>query len=205
MALRNRECDLSMATCLGGGRERRAWERRKSHVQTSDGRRGADGAQVRLDQGSTCKNRTQRLYYSFPTANSYNFDKAFSFSFDNMLLSKLTFQCASKHYIHRRLSIWCHLQWQSYWKEYEIQREGKRTIIITYGRTADRSKQVRCLLNIFGVMLFLRLSWVMAQAGLGLGTVVILLASTVTFLTGISISAISTNGEVRGGKYEWFC
>lgn len=58
---------------------------------------------------------------------------------------------------------------------------------------------VRCLLNIWGVMLFLRLSWVVGQAGIGLGIAVVLLASTVTTLTTLSMSAICTNGEVRGG------
>ncbi|XP_014667356.1 PREDICTED: solute carrier family 12 member 2-like [Priapulus caudatus] len=58
---------------------------------------------------------------------------------------------------------------------------------------------VRCLLNIWGVMLFLRLSWVVGQTGLGLFTVVILLSTVVTILTALSMSAICTNGEVKGG------
>ncbi|XP_077555492.1 solute carrier family 12 member 2-like [Haemaphysalis longicornis] len=58
---------------------------------------------------------------------------------------------------------------------------------------------VRCLLNIWGVMLFLRLSWVVGQAGIGLAIAIILLASAVTMLTTLSMSAICTNGEVRGG------
>ncbi|CAN8005615.1 unnamed protein product [Ixodes hexagonus] len=59
--------------------------------------------------------------------------------------------------------------------------------------------KVRCLLNIWGVILFLRLSWVVGQAGIGLGCGIILLASVVTMLTTLSMSAICTNGEVRGG------
>ncbi|XP_076355508.1 solute carrier family 12 member 2-like isoform X1 [Tachypleus tridentatus] len=58
---------------------------------------------------------------------------------------------------------------------------------------------IRCLLNIWGVMLFLRLSWVVGQAGIGLALVVVLLATVVTILTTLSMSAICTNGEVRGG------
>ncbi|GAB6029314.1 solute carrier 12 [Chamberlinius hualienensis] len=58
---------------------------------------------------------------------------------------------------------------------------------------------VRCLLNIWGVMLFLRLSWVIGQAGILQGSIIILLACTVTTLTGLSASAICTNGLVRGG------
>nr|CAD92101.1 putative Na/K/2Cl cotransporter [Anguilla anguilla] len=58
---------------------------------------------------------------------------------------------------------------------------------------------VRCMLNIWGVMLFIRLSWVFGQAGVGLGTVVIVLSTVVTTITGLSMSAICTNGVVRGG------
>ncbi|XP_071170441.1 solute carrier family 12 member 2-like isoform X2 [Mytilus edulis] len=58
---------------------------------------------------------------------------------------------------------------------------------------------VRCLLNIWGVMLFLRLSWVVGQAGTGLTSVIILLSVVVTLITSVSMSAICTNGEVKGG------
>ncbi|KAL4613323.1 putative Na-K-2Cl cotransporter [Arapaima gigas] len=58
---------------------------------------------------------------------------------------------------------------------------------------------VRCILNIWGVMLFIRLSWVFGQAGIGLGIVVICLSVVVTTVTGLSMSAICTNGVVRGG------
>lgn len=58
---------------------------------------------------------------------------------------------------------------------------------------------VRCLLNIWGVMLFLRLSWVVGQAGIIEGIIVILLATVVTTITALSMSAISTNGNVKGG------
>uniref|UniRef100_A0A914WXK5 Solute carrier family 12 member 3 n=1 Tax=Plectus sambesii TaxID=2011161 RepID=A0A914WXK5_9BILA len=58
---------------------------------------------------------------------------------------------------------------------------------------------VRCLLNILGVMLYLRISWVAGQAGLILGSAIVLLASTVTTITAISMCAICTNGDVKGG------
>ena len=48
-------------------------------------------------------------------------------------------------------------------------------------------------------MLFLRLSWVVAQAGIGQAILVVLLATAVTTLTALSMSAISTNGQVKGG------
>merc|ERR1719391_1790769 len=58
---------------------------------------------------------------------------------------------------------------------------------------------MRCLLNIWGVMLFLRLTWVVGQAGLIQGLLVITLANIVTVITAISMSAVSTNGQIKGG------
>uniref|UniRef100_A0A8C4W4D9 Solute carrier family 12 member 2 n=1 Tax=Gopherus evgoodei TaxID=1825980 RepID=A0A8C4W4D9_9SAUR len=58
---------------------------------------------------------------------------------------------------------------------------------------------VRCLLNIWGVMLFIRLSWIVGQAGIALSVLVIAMATVVTTITGLSTSAIATNGFVRGG------
>lgn len=54
-------------------------------------------------------------------------------------------------------------------------------------------------MNIFGVMLFLRLSWVAGQAGIGLASVIVIISTVVTVLTSLSMSAICTNGEVKGG------
>ncbi|XP_038598481.1 solute carrier family 12 member 2 [Tachyglossus aculeatus] len=58
---------------------------------------------------------------------------------------------------------------------------------------------VRCMLNIWGVMLFIRLSWIVGQAGIGLSVLVIVMATVVTTITGLSTSAIATNGFIRGG------
>uniref|UniRef100_A0AAQ6ANV6 Solute carrier family 12 member 3 n=1 Tax=Amphiprion ocellaris TaxID=80972 RepID=A0AAQ6ANV6_AMPOC len=59
--------------------------------------------------------------------------------------------------------------------------------------------QIRCMLNIWGVILYLRLPWITAQAGVGLTWVIILLSSCITGITGLSTSAIATNGKVKGG------
>ena len=58
---------------------------------------------------------------------------------------------------------------------------------------------MRCLLNIWGVMLFLRLTWVIGQAGLIEGLAIITLSNAVTTITSISMSAVSTNGQIKAG------
>ncbi|KAJ8973377.1 hypothetical protein NQ317_007190 [Molorchus minor] len=58
---------------------------------------------------------------------------------------------------------------------------------------------MRCLLNIWGVMLFLRLTWVVGHAGIGQSIVLILTTTIVTSITTLSMSAISTNGVIKGG------
>ena len=58
---------------------------------------------------------------------------------------------------------------------------------------------MRCLLNIWGVMLFLRLTWVVGEAGLVEAFAIITLANVVTTITAISMSAVCTNGQIKGG------
>jgi solute carrier family 12 sodium/potassium/chloride transporter 2 len=58
---------------------------------------------------------------------------------------------------------------------------------------------MRCLLNIWGTMLFLRLTWVIGQAGIWQGLVIISLCNIVTLLSAISMSAVATNGQIAAG------
>ena len=59
-----------------------------------------------------------------------------------------------------------------------------------------------CLQNILGVILFLRLPWITAQAGTIHTTAIVLVCVGSTFLTALSLSAIATNGCVMaGGPY----
>lgn len=58
---------------------------------------------------------------------------------------------------------------------------------------------IRCILNIFGVMIFLRISWVVGQSGVFMATVIVLVSGLVTAITTLSTSAICTNGDVKGG------
>lgn len=58
---------------------------------------------------------------------------------------------------------------------------------------------VPCLLNIWGVIMFLRLGWVVGQAGILLAIVIVVASNLVTTITALSMSAICTNGEIKGG------
>ncbi|KAI1888664.1 hypothetical protein AGOR_G00187470 [Albula goreensis] len=59
-----------------------------------------------------------------------------------------------------------------------------------------------CLQNIFGVILFLRLSWVVGTAGTLQALCIVFICCCCTMLTAISMSAIATNGVVpAGGSY----
>uniref|UniRef100_A0A671LEF5 Solute carrier family 12 member 4-like n=1 Tax=Sinocyclocheilus anshuiensis TaxID=1608454 RepID=A0A671LEF5_9TELE len=59
-----------------------------------------------------------------------------------------------------------------------------------------------CLQNIFGVILFLRLTWIVGTAGVVQSFLIVLMCCSCTMLTAISMSAIATNGVVpAGGAY----
>uniref|UniRef100_A0A6Q2YAJ4 Solute carrier family 12 member 4 n=1 Tax=Esox lucius TaxID=8010 RepID=A0A6Q2YAJ4_ESOLU len=59
-----------------------------------------------------------------------------------------------------------------------------------------------CLQNIFGVILFLRLTWIVGTAGIVQSFFIVLMCCSCTMLTAISMSAIATNGVVpAGGAY----
>ena len=55
------------------------------------------------------------------------------------------------------------------------------------------------ILTILGIILFLRLGYVVGNAGLGLALLILLLANGISVLTSVSLSAIATNLKVKGG------
>ena len=60
----------------------------------------------------------------------------------------------------------------------------------------------RCLLCMWGVIMFLRTGWIVGNAGIWQTTLILLLSALVTLLTTLSLSAICTNGEIsHGGPY----
>ncbi len=55
------------------------------------------------------------------------------------------------------------------------------------------------VLTIFGVVMYLRFGWVLGNVGLPATLLIVTLATSITFLTGLSISAMATNMKVGGG------
>lgn len=61
---------------------------------------------------------------------------------------------------------------------------------------------VPCILMVFGVIIFLRLGWIVGMVGLPSALTLITIAAAITFVTTLSMASISTNIEVRtGGVY----
>lgn len=55
------------------------------------------------------------------------------------------------------------------------------------------------VLTIFGVIMYLRFGWVLGNVGLAGTLLIVTIATLITFLTGLSISAMATNMKVGGG------
>lgn len=56
-----------------------------------------------------------------------------------------------------------------------------------------------CMANILGVLLFLRLPWIVGKAGILNGFGLVFVCCTCTFVTTLSLAAIATNGRILGG------
>ncbi|CAH9111816.1 unnamed protein product [Cuscuta europaea] len=58
---------------------------------------------------------------------------------------------------------------------------------------------VPCLQNILGIIYYIRFSWIIGMAGIAESLLLVALCGSCTFLTTISLSAIATNGAMKGG------
>lgn len=84
---------------------------------------------------------------------------------------------------------------------------GGDDIAITLGRPRPRSAKlgtlmgvfIPCLQNILGIIFYIRFSWIVGIAGIWQSLLLVALCCLCTFLTGISLSAIATNGAMKGG------
>ncbi len=55
------------------------------------------------------------------------------------------------------------------------------------------------MLTILGVVMYLRIGWVLGQRGLTQTLIIVTISSAITFLTGLSLSALATNMKIGGG------
>ncbi len=55
------------------------------------------------------------------------------------------------------------------------------------------------ILTIIGVVMYLRFGWMLGNVGLAASLAIVTIGSTITFLTGLSISALATNMRMKGG------
>ena len=55
------------------------------------------------------------------------------------------------------------------------------------------------ILTIIGVVMYLRFGWMLGNVGLVTSLVIVTAASSITFLTGLSISSLATNMRMKGG------
>ena len=55
------------------------------------------------------------------------------------------------------------------------------------------------ILTIIGVVMYLRFGWMLGNVGLATSLIIVTAASSITFLTGLSISSLATNMRMRGG------
>ncbi|XP_022748732.1 cation-chloride cotransporter 1 isoform X4 [Durio zibethinus] len=58
---------------------------------------------------------------------------------------------------------------------------------------------VPCLQSILGIIYYIRFSWIIGMGGIGESLLLVSFCGLCTFLTGISLSAIATNGAMKGG------
>ncbi|KAI4303675.1 hypothetical protein MLD38_039275 [Melastoma candidum] len=58
---------------------------------------------------------------------------------------------------------------------------------------------VPCLQNILGIIYYIRFSWIVGMGGIGGSLLLVSFCGLCTFLTSISLSAIATNGAMKGG------
>ncbi|KAL1180726.1 hypothetical protein V6Z11_A03G251200 [Gossypium hirsutum] len=58
---------------------------------------------------------------------------------------------------------------------------------------------VPCLQSILGIIYYIRFSWIIGMGGIADSLLLVSLCGLCTFLTGLSLSAIATNGAMKGG------
>uniref|UniRef100_A0AAY4CJ66 Uncharacterized protein n=1 Tax=Denticeps clupeoides TaxID=299321 RepID=A0AAY4CJ66_9TELE len=84
----------------------------------------------------------------------------------------------------------------------ERERERKRKHVMAPRMGTLMGVYLPCLQNILGVILFLRMTWIVGTGGVIQAFIIVFMCCSTTMLTAISMSAIATNGVVpAGGSY----
>lgn len=68
-----------------------------------------------------------------------------------------------------------------------------------YGFGAFQGVFTPSILTIIGVVMYLRFGWMLGNVGLPTSLAIVTMGSLITFLTGLSISALATNMRMKGG------
>lgn len=68
-----------------------------------------------------------------------------------------------------------------------------------YGFGTFQGVYTPSILTIIGVVMYLRFGWMLGNVGLTTSLIIVTLGSFITFLTGLSISALATNMRMKGG------
>ena len=68
-----------------------------------------------------------------------------------------------------------------------------------YGFGAFQGVFTPSILTIIGVVMYLRFGWMLGNLGLTASLLIVTMGSLITFLTGLSISALATNMRMKGG------
>jgi amino acid transporter len=75
----------------------------------------------------------------------------------------------------------------------------KETSNTGYGFGTFQGVFTPSILTIIGVVMYLRFGWMLGNVGLATSLLIVTMGSTITLLTGLSISALATNMRVKGG------
>ena len=75
----------------------------------------------------------------------------------------------------------------------------KQSNVKGYGFGTFQGVFTPSILTIIGVVMYLRFGWMLGNVGLAASLVIVTLGSAITFLTGLSISALATNMRMKGG------
>ena len=92
--------------------------------------------------------------------------------------------------------MWCNLfPKRDLWYNFRMKRNDAQG----YGFGTFQGVFTPSILTIIGVVMYLRFGWMLGHVGLRTSLIIVTIGSAITFLTGLSISALATNMRMKGG------